>query len=43
VGLAISRRIARLIGGDLTVESRVGDGATFLLWVPLHSARREPA
>jgi len=34
VGLAISRRIARLLGGDLTVESEVGRGATFTLWLP---------
>ena len=35
IGLAISRRIARLLGGDLTVESEVGRGATFTLWLPL--------
>jgi signal transduction histidine kinase len=34
VGLAISRRIARLLGGDLTVESEVGRGSTFTLWMP---------
>jgi PAS domain S-box-containing protein len=34
IGLAISRRIARLLGGDLTVESEVGRGATFTLWLP---------
>ncbi|HEU4631666.1 MAG TPA: PAS domain S-box protein [Gemmatimonadaceae bacterium] len=34
VGLAISRRIARLLGGDVTVESEVGRGATFTLWLP---------
>jgi PAS domain S-box-containing protein len=35
VGLAISRRIARLLGGDITVESEVGRGSTFTLWLPL--------
>lgn len=35
IGLAIGRRIARLLGGDLTVESEVGRGATFTLWLPL--------
>ncbi|HEV2076095.1 MAG TPA: HAMP domain-containing sensor histidine kinase [Thermoleophilaceae bacterium] len=35
VGLAISRRIARLLGGDLTVESRPGEGCTFSLWLPV--------
>lgn len=34
VGLAISRRIARLLGGDLTVESEPGRGSTFTLWLP---------
>jgi PAS domain S-box-containing protein len=34
VGLAISRRIAQLLGGDLTVDSDVGRGATFTLWLP---------
>lgn len=34
VGLAISRRIARLLGGDITVESDVGHGSTFTLWLP---------
>ena len=34
VGLAISRRIARLLGGDVTVESERGRGSTFTLWLP---------
>jgi PAS domain S-box-containing protein len=34
VGLAISRRIACLMGGDLTVESETGRGSTFTLWLP---------
>lgn len=34
VGLTISRRIARLLGGDVTVESEVGRGSTFTLWLP---------
>ena len=34
LGLTISRRLARLMGGDLTLESRRGDGATFSLWLP---------
>ena len=31
LGLAISRRLARLMGGDLTVESERGRGSTFTL------------
>lgn len=34
VGLAISRRIARILGGDITLESEVGRGSRFTLWVP---------
>jgi len=41
IGLAISRRIARLLGGDLTAESEVGRGATFTLWLPTAAAARE--
>lgn len=37
IGLAISRRIARLIGGDLTVSSETGSGSTFTLWLPAES------
>lgn len=34
VGLAISRKMARLLGGDISVESEVGRGSTFTLWLP---------
>jgi PAS domain S-box-containing protein len=35
LGLAISSRIADALGGALTVDSEVGDGATFTLWLPV--------
>ena len=35
LGLAISRRLAQLLGGDITVESSLGNGATFVLWLPV--------
>ena len=34
LGLTISRRLARLMGGDLTVRSTPGDGSEFTLWLP---------
>lgn len=41
LGLAISRRIARALGGDLTVQSEVGSGSTFTLWLPLRELGQE--
>jgi PAS domain S-box-containing protein len=34
LGLPISRRLAVLLGGSLTVESRLGEGSTFRLTLP---------
>ena len=34
LGLTISRRLARLMRGDVTVRSRPGEGSTFTLWLP---------
>jgi signal transduction histidine kinase len=35
LGLAVSRRIARAMGGDLTVESEAGVGSIFTLHLPI--------
>ncbi len=35
IGLVISRRLAELMGGDLHAESTAGQGATFVLTLPL--------
>jgi signal transduction histidine kinase len=39
--LSISRRIARHLGGDVTVRSTFGSGSTFFLWLPLRDSASE--
>lgn len=34
LGLALSRRFSRMMGGDLTVESTLGKGSTFTIEIP---------
>ena len=38
LGLPISRRLARLLGGDVTLDSEPGKGSAFTLWLPVHPA-----
>jgi PAS domain S-box-containing protein len=42
LGLSISRRLARLMGGDLTVQTQLGVGSSFTLWLPMASSRHVP-
>ena len=46
LGLTISRRLARLMGGDVTVRSTPNEGSAFTLWLPAgvvdHAHRRPP-
>ena len=42
LGLSISRRLAQLLGGDITLESTPGGGSTFTLTIPLRCAAPLP-
>ena len=41
LGLSVTRKLARLLGGDVTVASRMGAGTTFLLTLPMKAPTGE--
>jgi heavy metal sensor kinase len=42
LGLSIVRQIAQTHGGDVQLQSRVGVGSTFTIWLPVASVGNEP-
>jgi hypothetical protein len=41
LGLVISRRFCKMMGGDITVDSKAGEGSTFTIRIP-YSGTAEP-
>jgi signal transduction histidine kinase/CHASE3 domain sensor protein len=43
LGLSVTRKLARLLGGDVSVESEVGRGSTFTVWLPMAAPKSSAA
>lgn len=42
LGLYIARRLAEMLGGTIAVESQVGQGSTFRVWIPCDLLSEDP-
>jgi hypothetical protein len=40
LGLVISQKYCRMMGGEITVESELGKGSSFIMRIPLHRIDR---
>ena len=43
LGLYIVRQFVQMLGGEVSLQSEVGEGATFRVWVPLRGPSAHPA
>ena len=43
LGLTISKRFCELMGGDITVDSKAGEGSTFTVYLPIQLPESAPA
>ena len=43
LGLSVARQLARLLGGDVSVRSTIGQGSIFIIDLPLHMPVSSPA